>query len=144
MLGPLYRSEGSYLVQVADLAALERRPFVEGPHPAALVCRVAPARLDDEDTEREYLGWHASLSQEQRWDGVRGWWAVRNPDDVRLLVVVLCTFVVEVLRVTGYETGLGERRRFDVVAAAGKGRPFAGRRLRTPPGGSTYLLKAQP
>ena len=144
LLGPLYRSDASVLVRVDDLDAVSHRPFVTGPHPAALVVRVAPARRDEVDPERDYLGWHAELPQPQRWDAVRGWWAVKQPQDVQLVVVVLCTFIVEVLKVTGYTTGAADKRRFDVTAAPYKGRPFSGRRLRTPPGGSTYLLGAQP
>ena len=144
LLGPLYRSEGSVLVQVDHLDTLATRPFLECPHPAALVVRVAPARPDEEDPERDYLGWHHDLTQQQRWDGTRGWWSVKNPDDVTTLLVVVCTFIVEVLTVTGHDTGLGDKRRFHVRPAPKAGRPFAGRRVRTPPGGSTYLLREQP
>jgi hypothetical protein len=144
LLGPLYRTEGSVLVQADHLDALAERPFVGGTHPAALVVRVAPARLDEEDPERDYLGWHAALDQQQRWEATRGWWSVKQPDDVKLLVVVLCTFVVEILKVTGYDTGAGGKRRFHVHDAPDDGRPFRHGRLRTPPGGSTFLLEEQP
>ena len=141
LLGPVYRSEGSVLVGADHLDALASRPFVAAPHPGALIVRVAPARLDADDSERDYLGWHSALTQQQRWDATRGWWAVKNPDDVRTLLVVVCTFIVEVLTVTGYDTGRSDKRRFYVRAAGKTGHAFAGRRVRTPPGGSTYLLQ---
>ncbi len=140
LLGTTYRSEGAVMVAQARLAPLAGRAFLTGSHPAALVVRVAPARVDEEDPERDYLGWHADLPPQVRCDATRGWWAVKHPEQVRLLVVVLCTFVVEVFAVTGYDTGLQERRRFQVTPPPRGGRPFVGSRLRTPPGGSTYLL----
>ncbi|MBC7679287.1 MAG: hypothetical protein H7233_09890 [Pseudorhodobacter sp.] len=141
LLGPLYRTEGSVLVQADRLDDLAQRRFVDGPHPAALVVRVAPARPDEDDPERDYLGWHAALSEQQRHDATRGWWSDKQPDDVALLLVVICTFVVEVLQVTGYDTGIGAKRRFHTRNAPAGGRPFRDARLRTPPGGSTFLLE---
>lgn len=140
LLGTTYRSEGAILVQQDRLPSLAARPFLTGPHPPARVVRVAPARPDEVDTERDFLGWHADLPQQVRWDGTRGWWAVKHPEDVKVLVVVLCTFIVEVFAVTGFETGLQDKHRFEVLEAPRAGRPFRGKRLRTPPGGSTVLL----
>jgi hypothetical protein len=105
--------------------------------------RVAPVKLDTEDTTRPYLGWHASLDATTRLEATRGWWPCRHPEVVNLLVVVLCGFVVETFKVVGWETGVEDRRKFDVVPAPRGGRPFAGKRLWTPPGGVTYLLPAE-
>lgn len=143
LLGPVYRTDQSVLVERDRVVELSKRKFVTGPYPSALVVRVAPAKLDEWDESRTYLGWSAFLDERTRWEGVRGWWACRYPEDVRLLVVVLCGFVVETLRVTGWESGVRDKRKFSVVAAPRGGRPFAGRRLWTPPGGTTYLLPGQ-
>ncbi|HVV75037.1 MAG TPA: hypothetical protein VHC43_03300 [Mycobacteriales bacterium] len=143
LLGPVYRTDQSVLVERDRVAELAAWPYLTGPHPAALVVRVAPAKEDEYDDTRRFMGWSAFLDQPVRWEGVRGWWPCRHPEEVRYLVVVLCGFVVETLKVTGWETGEKDKRKFSVVAAPRDGRPFMKHRLWTPPGGTTFLLGAE-
>jgi len=98
------------LAQVPDFTVSEDTT------PRALVVKVRPARQDDDDQDREYMGWHARLSPAQQADGVRGWWNVRDVDswDGALLVATIAGFVVGVWRINGHETVTGTRHRFEV------------------------------
>lgn len=83
--------------------------------PSALVVKVKAARPDD-DPDRAWMGWHKDLSPQERADGVRGWWAVRDVAQWTdgLLVATIGGVVVEVWRITGYETAHGKLQRFEI------------------------------
>ncbi|MFT4044700.1 MAG: hypothetical protein QM673_16190 [Gordonia sp. (in: high G+C Gram-positive bacteria)] len=99
---------GGLLARAEDIADLATWRRIE-PSRRALQVKVAAAVWSE--SEGRWRGWHRRLSQDQRRDGVRGWWAVRDPDALKGadFLATLGGFVVEVARIVDYENGFGKR-----------------------------------
>jgi hypothetical protein len=123
LLGPTYVIGRALAVEAGRAASL-KHPSKKFTHldaglPTALIVKVRPARPETVDPDREWVGWHAALSDEARADGVRGWWTVRAPERLHghLLVATVAGIVAEVWRITGHETMHARVTRFDVRPA---------------------------
>jgi hypothetical protein len=126
-------------------------PDVQPPHPAALVVRLADSqRVDPPDPawpDREYIGYHSSMSADQIREASRGWWRVSDPESWhgRLLVSSIVGFVLGAWKITGHENGYGGARRFTITEPGSKdgADKFLNHRLITGAGGTTAFVDAQ-
>ncbi|MBM7331537.1 hypothetical protein JS562_52890, partial [Agrobacterium sp. S2] len=79
--GELFSINERLAVETAGVVAAEAVPMIDlgdTDLPPALVVKVKAARREP-DGDREWIGWHAALSPAEQVDGVRSWWAVRDP-----------------------------------------------------------------
>ncbi len=107
--GETYKDDRGGLQALASaIERLKSWPTVE-PTTPTLQVKVTAATWSD--SEARWRGWHRRLPTPLRRDGVRGWWAVREPDKLlgRTFVATMSGFVVEVATIVGYETGYGKR-----------------------------------
>lgn len=143
LLGEWFTVDGRVAVHAERAAELaEQTPMIDREDsraPRALIVKVKAAQRVEGD-DREYMGWHASLTPQQQADGVRGWWAVRNVEEWEgaLLVATIAGFVVGVWRIAGYESLQGKLHRFEVKEVDGTDREasfYLGTRMKPVRGG---------
>jgi hypothetical protein len=135
---------GRLLVDARAVDVLRELPWVDSADIIEPVfnVRVLPGRVDDGDNGRPFLGWHARMTDEEAWSAVTRWWQKPREDmsgrPFIATVAGLCVFVGRIREVTS-RYGLAE---FDVDSDdAELVDTWLFRRVRTPPGGNTAILR---
>jgi len=136
--------KGRLLVHADAVGVLRELPWVDPGEISEPVfnVRVMPGREDDEGSGRPFLGWHARMTDEEAWLAVTRWWQ-RPKEDMTgrpfiATVAGLCVFVGRIRGITN-RYGLAE---FDVDTDEPElTDKWLFRRVQTPPGGNTAILR---
>lgn len=128
------------VITPAGLSALSAVKPVHQDHGRALNPRCRAA-LRVNDSDRDYLGWHAKLTSAEANLSTSRWWSIPRADtDLMPFVVTIAGFVVKCGRIQGHYVDRGKSA-FDVdwddheVAAI-----WSGRRIQSTPGGAIGYL----
>lgn len=147
--GPVFqkgsrRDVQSALVPASTLKHLAATPRVTE-HPEALVVRVRPARLDPDDPDRPFMGWHPEATWEDQCLGVGRWWRIRSPEQWhgKTLVATVVGYVAFVARIATHHTAPGGAVAFHLDRpSAAVMEAFEHKRIEITQGGVTVHLTA--